>query len=72
MNLIAIGATVLAGILLLGLYGDRVLGAVIVGLIEIPATGARAIGRVARRLSRLRRSQPSTDAVARRPIQRLG
>jgi hypothetical protein len=77
MNLIAVGAAVLAGILLLGLYGDRVLGAVIVGLIEIPVAGAKAIGRATRRKSRLSRPQGRaetrmTEGVARSAIERLG
>jgi hypothetical protein len=46
---LAVGAGVLGGILLLGLYGDRVLGAVIVALVEIPVAGARAIAGLAGR-----------------------
>jgi len=62
---LAVGVAVLAGIALFGLFGDRVVGAIVVGVAEGPAAAARLIARTARRITRARRrAQTSTVSAS--------
>jgi hypothetical protein len=64
---LAAGVAVLAGIALFGLFGDRVIGAIVVGVAEGPAAAARLGARSARRVTRRRRrAQTSTVTVSAR------
>jgi hypothetical protein len=61
------GVAVLAGIALFGLFGDRVVGAIVVAVVEVPAAGARIAARAARRVAgrRPRAQTPIVTASAR-------
>ncbi len=68
----AVVVAALLGIALLGLYGDLVVAALIVCLIEAPIAAARAIGRTGRRADRTGRSaDPIASRSARGTPQQL-
>src|SRR5262245_53255805 len=61
---LAVGVAVLAGITLFGLFGDRVVGAIVVGVAEGPAAVARLTARTARRIARARRRDQTSIVSA--------
>ena len=62
---LAVGVAVLIGIALLGLFGDRVIGAIVVGVAEAPAAGAKVVRRIAR--AGRRREEAQTSIVTASP-----
>jgi hypothetical protein len=58
---VAVGIAFLVGVVLLGLFGDRLVGAIVTGVIELPAAAARA-ARLARS-SAGRRRRPQARIV---------
>jgi hypothetical protein len=61
---LVVGVAFLAGIVLLGLFGDRVVGAIVVAVAEGPAAAARLAGRCARRVTHRRRRDQTSIVTA--------
>jgi len=61
---LVVAVAVLAGIALFGLFGDRLVGAILVGVVEVLVAGARLAARAARRVAGTRRRDQTSIVTA--------